>query len=101
MLKIAVRVFCFLLIAAIAAIVAAQNIWSYINTQMDANILHAAADSIGPFLGIKTDGDKTQQHNVIQMIVDWISIPIGIAAGFAALFILEVVLNQLQKNSEK
>ena len=101
MLKIAVRVFCFLLVAATAAIVAADKIWSYINSKMDAEILHAAADSIRPFLGIKTDGDKTQQHNVIQMIVEWISTPIGIAAGFAALFILEVVLNQLQKNIEK
>ena len=96
MAKILVRIICFFIVAAISTITAAQNLWSYINSHIDAEILYAAADSIGPFLGFETHGDKGQQNNVIQLVVNWISTPIGIAAGFAALFILEVILRQRQ-----
>ena len=82
--------------AAISTIIAARKLWSFIDERINAEALHAAADIIGPYLGFNTHDDKTQQHNMIQMVIHWISTPIGIAVGFAALFILEVILRQRQ-----
>ena len=64
----------------------AQWLWGYINSRIDADALFSAADLVGPFLGFKTKADKTEQLNTIQFVVDWISLPIGLSIGFAALW---------------
>lgn len=94
------KFFLFILVTAISAIVAAQKLWSFIDGRIDAEALHLAADIIGPYLGFNTHGDKTQQHNVIQMVIHWVSMPIGIAAGFAVLFVLEVALRRMQDSNK-
>jgi hypothetical protein len=90
------KFFLFIFVTAISAIVSARKLWSFIDGRIDAEALHLAADIVGPYLGFDTHGDKTQQHNVIQMVIHWVSMPIGIAAGFAVLFVLEIVLKRMQ-----
>ena len=96
MRKILVKILLFFFVVAISTIIAARKLWSFIDERIDAEALHAAAEIIGPYLGFNTCGDKTQQHNTIQMVMHWISTPIGIAAGFASLFIIEIVLRKMQ-----
>lgn len=101
MKKILVKILLFFFVVAISTIIAARKLWSFIDERIDAEALHAAAEIIGPYLGFNTCGDKTQQHNTIQMVMHWISTPIGIAAGFASLFIIEIVLRKMQNSNKE
>lgn len=76
--------------AKFTSIYLAQWLWGYINSRIDADALFSAADLVGPFLGFKTKADKTEQLNTIQFVVDWISLPIGLSIGFAALWLVEI-----------
>jgi hypothetical protein len=97
LISILVRALVFFLVALTASIQIAKRLWEHVALSANADAFHNAAKLIGPSFGLPDAHMKDQQIRVIQYFVDAISVPSGIAIGFAALWLTEIYLRRRQK----